>query len=162
MLQVYADALVAAGGSARYVPRDTAVFARNLYAWANTWVKQTHMALASETYRFQFLFPHPLPHWENAVRTDAQLEGMRSALDTGRTRAASDLHQFEGDAAAVGTLRVRLAEVDAEADYIARLWRHERSPELRFTLGGQLTTGLDHAYGLGHLLAQPRLLERLR
>jgi hypothetical protein len=157
MSQVYADSLVF-GGGLRYAERATAIFARHLYALASVWVKQTRMALASDAYRFEFRLPHPLPHWGSPFRTDAQLDGMRNALDTAMTRAASDLERFEGDPAYVDALRVRLAQIEAEADYVDRLWGHKRPAELRQTIGNELTVSLDHAYELGHLLAQPELL----
>ena len=160
VLQVYADCLVAAGSNARYVTTDIAVFARHLYALASIWVKEARKAEASDTYRFEFRLPHRLPQWGEAVRTDDQLAGMRSTLDTARTRAASDLERFAGDASQQTLLRVRLVQIDAEAEYTARLWTPKPSFELRCSLSAELTAALDHAYELGHLLAQPELLDR--
>jgi hypothetical protein len=162
LLQTYADCLVAAGSNWRYVTVDIAVFARAAYAWANVWVIETRKALASESYRFRFDLPHPLPHWGDRAFTDARLDGMRDTLETGRTRAASDLERFVGDAAALDGLRVRQAQLDAEAEYVARLWTAKPSLELRGTLGDQLTCSLDRAFELGQLLAQPALLDRSR
>jgi len=159
LLQVYADCLVAAGSNYRYVTVDIAVFARAAYAWANLWVIETRKALASESYRFRFGIPHPLPHWGDRMFTDARLEGMRETLETGRTRAASDLELYAGDGAKLDILRVRSAQVEAEADYISRLWTPKPSLELRGTIGDQLTVSLDRAFELGHLLAQPSLLD---
>ena len=116
------------------------------------------MALASEAYTFDFRLPYPLPHWGQPFRTDPQLAGMRKALETATTRAASDLEVFAGSSEYVDALRVRLAQIEAEADYVDRLWGHKRPAELRLTIGNELTVSLDHAYELGHLLAQPALL----
>jgi hypothetical protein len=55
---------------------------------------------------------------------------------------------------------VRLAHIDAEAEYVARLWTQKPGLELRGTLGDQLVTSLDRVFELGHLLAQPELLKR--
>jgi hypothetical protein len=162
LLQVYADRLVTAGSNGRYVMVDVATFARVLYSWANVWVIETRKALASDSYRFVFALPHPLPHWGDRIYTDARLQGMQSTLETGRTRAASDLEQFAGDAPSKDALRVRLAQIDAEAEYVARLWTQKPGLELRCTLGDQLVASLDRVAELGHLLAQPELMERLR
>jgi hypothetical protein len=160
LLQVYGDRMLAAGSNSRYVMTDVATFARALYSWANIWVIETRKAIASESYRFVFSLPHELPHWGDRAYADARLDGMRSTLDTGRTRAASDLEQFAGDAASKDILRVRLAHIDAEAEYVARLWTQKPGLELRGTLGDQLVTSLDRVFELGHLLAQPELLKR--
>jgi hypothetical protein len=159
LLQVYADCAVAAGSNSRYVTVDVAVFARAVYSWANVWVIETRKALASETYRFRFELPHPLPHWGDRMYTDARLEGMRDTLETGRTRAESDLERYPGDGPKLELLRIRAAQLEAEADYVSRLWTPRPSLELRGTLGDQLTTSLDRAFELGHLLAQPTLLD---
>jgi hypothetical protein len=161
LLQVYSDNLVSAGSRSRYVTADIALFARHLYGLANVWVEETRKAEASDAYRFVFRLPHALPHWHDPLRTDDQLEGMRRTLETGRTRVASDLEHFQGDESQRSVLRVRLAQIDAEAGYIERLWTAKPSYELRCTLGDALAEGLNHAYELGHLLAQPELLERL-
>jgi hypothetical protein len=159
VLQVYADCLVAAGSNSRYVTVDIAVFARAAYAWANVWVIEVRKALASDRYRFQFVLPHPLPHWGDRVFTDARLEGMYETLETVRTRAASDLDDFQGDGSKLDLLRIRLAQLDAESEYIGRLWTPKPTLELRGTLGDQLMVSLDRAFELGHLLAQPSLLD---
>jgi hypothetical protein len=162
LLQTYADCLVSAGSNARWVTVDIAVFARALYGWANVWVIETRKAQASDAYRFRFTLPHPLPHWGDRTFTDARLEGMRATLETGRTRAASDLEDFSGNGTRLDHLRVRYAQLDAETEYVSRLWTPKPSLELRGTIGGQLTVSLDRAFELGHLLAQPALLDGLR
>jgi hypothetical protein len=159
LMQVYADCLVAAGSNSRWVMTDIAIFARSLYAWANAWVIEVRKAEASETYRFRFSLPHPLPHWGDRAITDARLEGMRDTLETARTRTASDLERFAGADGRQDVLRIRWAQLDAETEYIARLWTPKPSIELRGTLGDGLTLALDHAFELGHLLAQPMLLD---
>jgi hypothetical protein len=45
---------------------------------------------------------------------------------------------------------------------VTRLWTTRPSLELRGTLADQLTLALDHAFELGHLLAQPALLDAPR
>ena len=160
LLQTYADCLVSAGSNSRYVTVDVAVFARSLYAWANVWLIETRKSLASDTYRFGFDLPYHLPHWGDRTFTDAQLEGMLETLETGRTRVDSDFAVYAG--ASIELLRVRAAQIDAEAEYVARLWTPKPSLELRSTLGNQLVVSLDRTYELGHLLAQPALLQRVR
>jgi hypothetical protein len=159
LLQVYADCLVSSGSNSRWVMTDIAIFARNLYAWANAWVIEVRKAEASEGYRFRFDLPHPLPHWGDRANTDARLEGMRDTLETARTRTASDLERFAGVDSQQDVLRIRWAQLDAETEYVTRLWTEKPSLELRGTLGDQLTVALDHAFELGHLLAQPALLD---
>jgi hypothetical protein len=156
--QTYADCLLSAGSSGRYVMTDIALYARLLYSWASFWVIETRKAQASNAYQLapvQAEFPH-----SDRVYTGARLTGMRVALDTGRTRAAYDFQTFEGDPAVTDTLRVRLAQVDAEAEYVARLWTQKPSEQLCGTLGYHLTAALDHAFELGQVLAQPELLHR--
>jgi hypothetical protein len=161
VLQVYADNLVSAGTSGRYVTADIAVFARHVYSMANVWLEETRKAQASEAYRYIFRLPHPLPHWNDPTRTDHQLEGMLATLETARTRAASDLEGFQGDEAKQGTLQVRLAQVDSQAGYVGRLWTEHPTFELRCTIGDCLGQSLDRVYELGQLLAQPELLDGL-
>jgi hypothetical protein len=156
--QVYADCLVTAGSNTRYVMTDIALYARLLYAWASFWVIETRKAQASDAYRLAPVAAE-LPHGDRSY-TGARLTGMRVALDTGRTRAAYDFEAFDGDPAVVDTLRVRLAQIDAEAEYVARLWTQKPTDELCSSLGYQLTAALDHAYELGQVLAQPELLHR--
>ena len=86
---------------------------------------------------------------------------MRRTLETGRTRVASDLELFAGEDRHGELLRVRLAEVDSEVQYVERLWTNKPKPELRLLLGNTLSDALDHAYEIGQLLAQPELIVRL-
>jgi hypothetical protein len=109
LLQVYADCLVTAGSNSRWVTVDIAVFARNLYAWANAWVIEVRKAEASETYSFKFALPYPLPHWGDRATTDGRLFGMRNTLETARTRTASDLERYTGTDSHQEALRVRWA-----------------------------------------------------
>jgi hypothetical protein len=161
VLQVYADCLVTAGSNSRYVTVDIAVFARAAYAYANIWLIEARKALASERYRFAFSLPHTLPHWGDRAFTDARLDGMRETLETGRTRVDSDLDRYAGDPSKRDVLVIRAAQIDAETEYVGRLWTEKPSLELRGTIGDQLTISLDRAFELGHLLAQPLLLDRL-
>ena len=160
LLQVYGDNLVAAGSKRHRCAPDLAMFARRVYPSVNVWLEEVHKAQASASYRFRFDLPHPLPHWE-AYRTDEQLRAMRRTAETGRTRAASDLERFAGDETQRDLLRVRLAEVDSEIQYVERLWTAKPSPELRLLVGETLEIALDHAYEIGQLLAQPELILRL-
>jgi hypothetical protein len=160
LLQVYGDNLVAEGSKWRYCAADTAMFAQHLYQQANIWLEEVRKAQASAAYRFRFTAPHPLPHWEG-YRSDEQLRAMRRTVETGRTRAASDLQRFSGDDTQRDLLRVRLAEVDSEVLYVERLWTKRPTPELRRLVGETLQIALDHAYEIGQLLAQPELILRL-
>ena len=161
LLQVYGDNLVAAGTRGRYITADIVSFARRVYQDANGWLEEVRKAQASTAYRFRFSLPCPLPHWQDMLRTDDQLRGMRRTLETGRTRVASDLELFAGEDRHGELLRVRLAEVDSEVQYVERLWTNKPKPELRLLLGNTLSDALDHAYEIGQLLAQPELIVRL-
>ena len=86
---------------------------------------------------------------------------MRETLETGRTRVASDVERFAGDDTHRQLLRVRLAQIDSEVQYVDRLWTRKPTPELRLTLGSTLAAALDHAYEIGQLLALPELIVRL-
>jgi hypothetical protein len=160
-MQVYADHLRTACTSGRYIEPDGATFICTLYEQANVWIEVTRKALASDSYRFVFDLPSPLPHWQVPYRTDGQLKGMRAMLDDGRIRVASQLVGFAGDAAQRALLRVRLAEVDAKALSVGLMWT-PRSPDgLRGRMGDKLGDALDDVYELGQLLAQPELLTGL-
>jgi hypothetical protein len=161
LLQVYGDNLVAAGSHSRYVMTDIGIFAREIYQLANTWLNEVRKAQASASYRFIFNLPYHLPHWQERYRTDEQLRAMRETLETGRTRVASDVEHLAGDDTHVQLLRVRLAQVDSEVQYVQRLWTRKPTPELRLTLGDTLAAALDHAYEIGQLLALPELILRL-
>jgi hypothetical protein len=58
-------------------------------------------------------------------------------------------------------LRIRLAQVDSEAEYVDRLWTRKPNVQLRATVGDALCLGLDHVDELGRLRAQPGLLAHL-
>ena len=94
-------------------------------------------------------------------RTNEQLRGMRETLETGRTRVASDVERFAGDNSHRELLRVQLAQVDSEVQYIERLWTRKPTSEIRLTLGTTLAAALDHAYEIGQLTALPELILRL-
>jgi hypothetical protein len=161
LLQVYGDNLVSASTSGRYVATDSVVFARRLFQWANVWVEEARKTQASETYRFGFDVPYPLPHWVDELRSDAQLTAMRATLDTGRMHTASGVERFSGEHGRRDRLRVFQAEIDAEAVYVDRLWTGNPTDELRATISFALAEALDHTYELGQLLAQPALFEQL-
>jgi hypothetical protein len=161
MLQVYADCLVAASSNSRYVQVDVATFAHQLYSTSHAWVIETRKAEASDSYRFAFALPRNLPHWGVGSYAPNWLVGMRDALDTARTRAAHDLEHFTGDAQDREQLGVRLAEIDAQAEYVARLWTAKPTEAQCLTLGYYLVAALDDAFELGHLLAQPALIARI-
>lgn len=161
LLQVYGDNLIAEGSNSRYVTADMVEFARIVYQLASEWLGEVHKAQASEAYRFHFATPYPLPHWLDLYRTDEQLQAMRKTVETARTRVASDLLRFSGDDTQRGLLRVRLAQVDSEVDYVGKLWTRNPTLEVRATLGTTLAGALDHAFEIGQLLAQPELIRRL-
>jgi len=161
MLQVYADCLVAASSNSRYVQVDVATFAHQLYSTSHAWVIETRKAEASDSYRFGFALPHNLPHWGVGYYPPNWLAGMRDALDTARTRAAHDLEHFTGDGVVRERLGVRLAEIDAQAEYVSRLWTAKPTEAHCLTLGHYLVAALDDAFELGHLLAQPALIAKI-
>src|SRR5204862_2658161 len=152
LLQIYGDNLVATGTKGRYCAPDIAMFAQRVYQLANVWLEEVRKAQASAAYGFRFDVPHPLPHWE-AYRSAEQLRAMRRTVDTGRTRVASDLVHFAGEEAQRDLLRVRLAEIDSEVQYVERLWTARPTEELRLLIGETLEIALDHAYEIGQLLA---------
>jgi hypothetical protein len=161
LLQVYGDNLVAAGSHSRYVMADIVMFARETYQLANVWLDELRKAQASPSYRFIFNLEYHLPHWGDIYRTNEQLRGMRETLETGRTRVASDVERFTGDNSHRELLRVRLAQVDSEVQYIERLWTRKPTSDIRLTLGTTLAAALDHVYEIGQLTALPELILRL-
>jgi hypothetical protein len=161
LLQVYGDNLVAAGSHSDYVMGEMVVFARNTYQLANTWLQEVRKAQASTSYRFVFNMPYHLPHWPDEYRTDEQLRAMRGTLETGRTRVASDVQRFAGDHTHREILKVRLAQIDSEVQYVERLWSRKPTPDIRHTLGDTLVAALDHVYEIGQLTALPELMLRL-
>ena len=161
LLQVYGDNLISACSSGRYVATEAVVFSRRLFEQANAWVEEARKTQASESYRFGFDFPYPLPHWFDELRSNAQLTAMRATLDTGRMRTASGVAGFAGEEGPRDKLRVLQAQVDAESVYVERLWTRKPTMELRGTISFALAEALDHVYELGQLLAQPELLKQL-
>jgi hypothetical protein len=127
LLQVYGDNLVAEGSKGRYCAPDLAMFAQRVYQHTRIWLEEARKAEASAAYRFRFVLPHPLPHWE-AYQSDEQLRAMRRTVDTGRTRAASDLERFAGGKTECDLLRVRLAEIDSEFSTSSVSGCRERRP----------------------------------
>ena len=161
LLQVYADNLVAPAPPRATSPPTSRSSPATSTRCANIWVAGGAQGAGERGLLLRLppaapapALARPRPH-RRAARRDAR------TLDTGRTRVASELERFEGDDAKLDGLRVRLAEIDAEAGYVERLWTEEPTYELRCTIGDCLTDGLDDVYELGHLLAQPALLEQL-
>jgi hypothetical protein len=160
-MQVYADHLRTACTSGRYIEPDVAPFICTLYEQANVWIEVARKALASDSYRFVFSLPSPLPHWQLPYRSDGELTGMRAMLDDARIRVASELAEFAGGDARRGLLGVRLAEVDAKAMSVGLMWTPRAPDGLRGRMGDKLADALDDAFELGQLLAQPELMKGL-
>jgi hypothetical protein len=161
VLQVYADELVRADTQSDYVGAESGEFAENLYRLVGMWLTEVRKGLADPAYSFRFPLPDPPPHWSTFPRTDEQLAAMRSALDTLRTRVASDLETFAGADATKGMLRGRLAELDSDASQVESLWTREPTDQLRGAIGDALLKGLECVDELGQLLAQPALMQQL-
>jgi hypothetical protein len=159
--QVYGENLISSCSSGRYVATEAVTFARRLFEQSNEWVEEARKTQASADYRFGFHVPYPLPHWIDELRSDAQLTAMRATLDTGRTRAASNLERFTGEDAMRDKLKVLQAQIDAETVYVHGLSTGKPTPEIRSSISFALAEVLDHAYELGQLLAQPELLNQL-
>jgi hypothetical protein len=160
-MQVYADHLRTACTSGRYIEPDVAPFICTLYEQANVWIEVTRKALASDSYRFVFSLPSPLPHWQLPYRSDGELTGMRAMLEVGRIRVASQFEGFAGDDTRRALLRVRLAEVDAKAMSVGLMWTPRAPDGLRGRMGDKLADALDDAFELGQLLSQPELMSGL-
>jgi len=155
-LQTYADNLVAAASQWRYVSADIAIFARRVYQLVNAWLEEARKADASNAYRFRFDLPYPLPQCRS-FHSNELLRGMRTTLETLRTRVNYELERFEGEERRREYLRWRRAQFESELEYAEGLWTRRPSDEVRSAIASTLQAGLDHAYEVGQLLALPSL-----
>jgi hypothetical protein len=85
------------------------------------------------------------------------LRGMRSTLETLRTRVNYELERFEGEESRREYLNWRRAEFESELEYAEGLWTRRPHDELRSAIAKTLQEGLDHAFEVGQLLALPSL-----
>lgn len=161
VLQTYGDKLIAASRTAHYVRADTAYVARRLFELVGVWLERAREAAADPAHSTRPGLSGPLPHWHTPVRSREQLVGMRTTLDALRIYVAFDLQSLEAVDRSAARLRARLAEIDARIEAADSLWIARSSEEIRGGIGDALAIGLDKAYALGQLLAQPELLVRL-
>lgn len=159
VLQTYADKLISACRPAGYVRADTASVAQDIYELAGVWLGRARQLTADPDHPDR-VKSELLPHWHTPIRSQDQLRGMRDTLEALRAFVAFDLGNLEADATLIDTLRGRLHELDATADAIEHLWIARPTAELRAGAGSLLTRGLDQAYALGQLLADPASTER--
>ncbi len=157
VFQTYADKLVAASPSPGYIRPDTAQIVQQLYLSVAPCVDRAREAAASEV----ACQPVPIPRWHTPVRFREELAGMRDTLDTLRTHLGSDLESFETDELSATGLREILAIINAKYE-VEGLWLPRPPPELRGRIGDLLTDGIDKAYEMGQLLADPKRLEQHR
>jgi hypothetical protein len=154
-LQTYGDKLLAASATADYVSADTAFVSQCAYQLVGMCLECARQ-LASEAGNMSLPgIPASLPHWHTPVRTHEQLVGMREALEALRTYVAFDLQTFATDDPSLANLRGKLAVIDAELETVDLLWIARPPAELRGGIGDALTRGLDQAFELGQLLANP-------
>ena len=91
-----------------------------------------------------------LPDWLTSTRSQAQVVGMREALETLRTWIAAELVKHSTET----RLLERLAGLDGRLEQVALLWIERPPAELRRGVGySSLTVGLDEAYRLGAAVA---------
>jgi hypothetical protein len=131
-LQTYGDKLVASDEG--YVSGETAAVAAEAFRLASSCLGADADAL-----------PRGLPRWRTPHRSEAQLAGMRDALEALRTYIAYELRGRADDADRSG----RLAEIDADLRRAEQLWIARDSADIRGGLAGVLARGLDRAYTLG-------------
>lgn len=155
-LQTYGDKLMAASEPAGSVQVETAELARASYHLAGACLQRARRLAADPPQSTQLDLPDRLPHWHTPLRSQEQLIGMRETLEALRVHIAFDVESFAGDGtASISTLRQGLAAVDAKLETVDRLWIARPPAEIRGGIGDALTTGLDRAYALGQLAANP-------
>jgi hypothetical protein len=148
-LQTYADKLTSASQAA-----DTAHVCRTAYQLVDTCLQRAQQ-LASEPADAHVSVPDALPHWHTPIRSQEQLVGMREALDALRTYVAFDLQTLPAGGTSAREYADRLAAIDAELQTVDLLWIARPPAELRGGIGDALARGLDMAFKLGQLLADP-------
>jgi hypothetical protein len=159
--QIYGDNLIAATEQTRYVPADTAVIVRRLYAAVAVWLQCVHELAANPENTLSYHGPSPLPSWQTGLRSREELAGMRETLEEAHARVATELEDFTGPDGARDLVKTRLAGVESLIETVDTLWVGRGSEELRGAIGDALVSGIEHAHELGQLLAQPALIDRL-
>ncbi len=160
VFQTYADKLMAASPTGRYIHLSAAQIAQELYLLAGSCLDRARQidALPESVARSEQV--PPIPRWRSPIRSQNELVGMRETLDALRTYVAADLRVFEVDESTVESLRRMLALIDARFD-VEGLWLKRPPAEIRARIGDLLGDGIDKAYTLGGLLADPDLQRRL-
>lgn len=142
-LQLYADKLLAASSGSERARVETMRYAEECHELAAACAARARGEAAARP------LPERLPRWPSPLRSQAQLRGMREALEALRTHVAYDLPPEGADA----ELRAALAAVDERLRTVDLLWIERPPDELRGGVGDALTHGLDAVYALGRLLA---------
>jgi hypothetical protein len=161
VFQTYADKLIAASPAKGYVRVATAQFAQELYGCVGGCLDQARQVAALPDGSRKTDPTPPMPHWHTPVRAQEELCGMRDTLDVLRTYVAYDLSTLQVDKPSLERLQDVLTVINARFE-VEGLWLPRTSPELRGKIGDLLTDGLDQAYALGQVLAEPALLDRSR
>jgi hypothetical protein len=157
-LRTYGDKLVAAGQTDDYVSVDTATLAQTTYQLAAVCLERAQLLAEQPAPATPTDLPRGLPHWHTPIRSEEQLVGMRETLEALRTYIAFDLGSFAPDDPSTTSWREGLAAVDAKLATVDGFWIARPPEELRGGIGDALITGLDQAYVLGQLLANPKAL----
>jgi hypothetical protein len=146
-LQLYGDSLLDNPDFPGFVAQDTVEMAARLFALAGLWLERAYKLRADAA---PGRAPEKtLPDWITAMRSQAQLAGMRETLEAMRTFIAYDLAHHPDDGFAE-----RLAEVDERLEEAAMLWIERQPAELRRGIGYALSMGIDEAYALGQDVAR--------
>ncbi len=148
-LQTYGDELLLATRR-EFVASDTAEMAGRIFSQAYTWLERA-LQPGEDLHALRVEAMHDeLPRWLTATRSQAQIIGMREALDTLRTWIAAELGRHP---AASTRLLEDLAGIDGRLENVSLLWIERPPAELRRGIGYTLTVGLDEAYELGQEVA---------
>lgn len=154
VLQTYADKLIAADESDGCVPRETSTLAAAAYELAGAYLERARQLASEPTALGLPKLPDALPHWHTPIRSQKQLVGMRETLEALRIHVAYDLARLPAGGPTAG-MEAGLAAIDAKLESVDQLWIARPPDEIRGGIGTALATGLDAAYALGKLLADP-------
>jgi hypothetical protein len=157
VLQTYADKLIAASQTSKYVRADSAEIAEGLFRLVGLWLEEARQLMSNPDAPLTVAPGEPLPHWHTPVRSQEQLVGMRDALVALHAYVAYDLQNFSA-ADTFLRLREELAKIDRLIETVDILWIARPPAELRGGIGDALSKALDQTYALGQLLAQPELI----
>jgi hypothetical protein len=158
VLQTYADKLIAAGGTSKYVRADTAEIASEMFGLVGLWLERASELAADPAAPSTRALPEPIPHWHTPVRCREQLVGMREALVALYAYVAYDLRSVQTDDTALARLRGELATIEQEIETVDILWIARPPAELRGGIGDALCNGLDKTFSLGQVLAAGRFI----